>query len=604
MTIEEQIKNYEHILRQYNIINQISRTVATTLDLNRILRIILTGVTFGDGFGFNRALLFLLDRGAKTLSGRMAIGPSSGEEAWTVWSEIQQSNYSLEEYLNSDKFDIQHKTSALDEQIKNIHIPIIPGKILSSCLEDGIPRNVDISGNYDNADPEKISDSSILETELLTYLDYPKFCVIPLISRAKKVGVLVVDNKFNQREITPDDINFLLMLSQFAASSIRNTIIYNDLRDSLAALGKLNNKLEFLKEYNEKIIESIPVSIIVMDHDFRVTLCNSNGEKLMGSAKENIVGKQIKKGLIFIDELDLFDEAARVMEEKRAEGFYKANIIMGNHERSDIFDITLVPFKFSEDTPEGVVIIIEDVTKTVTLEQSLMEAKRLSELGRLSATVAHEIRNPLIAIGGYANRTKKKYTENGRVNSEDLDIIIGEVARLEKIVNEILDYAAERKVEYKEIDIGKVLQECISLADTAAEQKKINISIECGGIFIENRKIIINGSADKLKQAFINVFNNAIEASETRDTVSICVQFEEDGDGKYIIVKVNNRAYLGSEEDIHSIFLPFYTTKSRGSGLGLTITKRIIEQHSGVIYVVSNIEIGTTFTIKLPLIRF
>jgi PAS domain S-box-containing protein len=605
MSADDQIKNYQDLLRQYNILNQISRTVSSTLDLNKILRIILTGVTFGDGFGFNRAFLFLIDREEKNLIGRMAIGPSSNEEAWMVWGEIQQSSFSLEEYLNSEKFDNQNRASALDDEIKKMRIPLIKGKELFLCMEDGTPRNVNLeTGSNVWDDTLQITDPSRIEPGLLGYLDYPKFCIIPLISRTKKVGTLIVDNKFNHREITKADIDFLSMLGQFAASSIRNTLIYNDLKDSLEALAKLNSKLEFLKEYNEKIIESIPVSIIVLDHDFKVTLCNSNSEKLMGRTKEYLIGKKIKKGLVSLDEQDLYDEAERVMQDKRAEGFYKTTVTFGGKKSNEIYDIMLVPFKFSAETPEGVVVIIENMTKTVKLEQSLSEAKRLSELGRLSATVAHEIRNPLIAIGGYVNRVKKKYTETGQVNEENLNIIINEVARLEKIVNEILDYAAERRVEHSEINIGKVLQEVISLAQAAAEQKNVDIVIECGSDSISTREIIMNGNADNLKQAFLNVFNNAIEASETRDQVKICVQLEEDEDGKYITVRVNNRTLLSSEEEVYNIFLPFYTTKSRGSGLGLTITKRIIEQHSGKIDVVSNIDIGTTFTIKLPLVRF
>ncbi len=604
MSADDQIKNYQDLLRQYNILNQLSRTVSSTLDLNKILRIILTGVTFGDGFGFNRAFLFLIDREEKKLLGRMAIGPSSNEEAWKVWGEIQQSSFSLEEYLNSEKFDTQTRVSLLDDRIKKLKIPLVKGKVLSLCLEDGIPRNVDLSAGYGSDDSYRITDISSIEAGLTEFLDYPKFCIIPLISRTKKVGILIVDNKFNHREITRDDIDFLFMLSQFAASSIRNTLIYNDLKDSLEALAKLNSKLEFLKEYNEKIIESIPVSIIVLDHDFKVTLCNSNSEKLMGRTKDSLIGRKIRKGLIFLDELDLYYELSKVMKEKRAEGFYKTVVTFGGRKNSDIYDIILVPFKFSPEIPEGAVVIIENITKTVRLEQSLAEAKRLSELGRLSATVAHEIRNPLIAIGGYANRVKKKYTESGQINEENLDIIISEITRLEKIVNEILDYAAERKVEHNEINIGKVLQECISLAQAAAEQKNIDIVIDCGSDSISSREIIMNGSFDNLKQAFLNVFNNAIEASETRDKVGICIQLEEDEDGKYLIIKINNRSYLGSEEDAHNIFLPFYTTKLRGSGLGLTITKRIVEQHAGKIDVASNIDIGTTFTIKLPLVRF
>lgn len=604
MSAEEAIKNYQDILRQYNILNQIAKTVASTLDLNKLLRIILTGVTFGDGFGFNRAFLFLIDRNAKQLSGRMAIGPSSAEEAWKIWSEVQQTNYSLEEFLNSEKFEIEKNYSALDEKIRQIIIPVETGKLIAQCLEDGIPRNIDFTRDeISGYNGGFITDKNIIEQILLDCIDYPKFCMIPLISRTKKVGILIVDNKYNHREITEEDINYLIMLSQFAASSIRNTIIYNDLKNSISALAKLNVNLSYLKDYNEKIIESIPVSIIVVDSNFTVTMCNKNCEKIMGSNKDSIIGKNINLYQINMDGINLIDEVRMVMLEKKVEGFYKVSISINNITSENVFGITLVPFKFSEESPEGVVIIIEDITKTVKLEQALNEAKKLSELGRLSATVAHEIRNPLIAIGGYANRLKKKYIEGKGIDSKNLDIITDEVGRLEKIVNEILDYAAERKIEFFKVNIGKLLGECISLAEIAAERNNIEIIFDCGKDLIYESNLFVNGYQDGLKQAFINVLNNAVEASETRDKVKICVKIEETEAGRWISTSINNSAILQDMENIHNIFLPFYTTKTKGTGLGLAITKRIIELQNGKIEVESNIENGTTFTIKLPLLE-
>lgn len=603
MSAEEAIKNYQDILRQYNILNQIAKTVASTLDLNELLRIILTGVTLGYGFGFNRAFLFLIDRNANQLSGRMAIGPSSSEEAWKIWSEVQQTNYSLEEFLNSEKFEIEKNYSALDEKIRQIIIPLETGKLIAQCLEDGIPRNIDLTRDEISGYNGFITDKNIIEQILLDYIDYPKFCMIPLISRTKKVGILIVDNKYNHREITEEDINYLLMLSQFAASSIRNTIIYNDLKDSTSALTQLNTKLSYLKDYNEKIIESIPVSIIVVDSNFTVTMCNENCGEIMGSNKDSIIGKNIDLYQINIDGINLIDEVRIVMLEKKAEGFYKVSISINNITSENVFDIILVPFKFSEESPEGVVIIIEDITKTVKLEQALNEAKKLSELGRLSATVAHEIRNPLIAIGGYANRVKKKYIEGKGIDSKNLDIITDEVGRLEKIVNEILDYAAERKIEFFKVNISKLLGECVSLAEIAAEQNNIKIIFDCGKDLIYENNLFVNGYQDGLKQAFINVLNNAVEASKTRDKVKICVKIEETETDRWISTSINNSAVLQDIGDIHNIFLPFYTTKTKGTGLGLTITKRIIEHQNGKIEVESNIENGTTFIIKLPLLE-
>ncbi|MBM3699542.1 MAG: PAS domain S-box protein [Actinobacteria bacterium] len=659
MSAEDIIKDYQDILRQYNILNQISKTVASTLDLNKILKIILTGVTLGDGFGFNRAFLFLIDRHSKNLKGRMAIGPSSADDAWKVWSEIQDKNYSLEEFLDSERFENEQQLSFLDEKIRNISIPVDINMVIWKCLEDGIPRNIDISSTVPGGENEatinsvkeiepavlfgevkapaqdnliqviNINDAALIDAELAEYMDYPKFCIIPLISRTKKVGILIVDNKYNQREITPDDIKFLLLLGQFAASSIRNTIIYNDLKDSISALSKLNMKLNYLKDYNEKIIESIPVSIIVVDHNFTVTQCNENCGKLIGFEKETFIGKQINAHEIFIDGVSLIDEIFKVIRENKAEGFYKVNMKINGEKTDEIFDIILVPFRFSEESPEGAVIIIENVTNTVRLETELGNAKKLSQLGKLSATVAHEIRNPLIAIGGYAARVKRKFLEGEQTDIGNLEIIIEEVKRLERIVNEILDFAASREIKFSHVNISNLLLECINFAKAAAEQNNIDIVFECGSELVENANLHVFGSRDHLKQALLNILNNAIDASSKRDKIRICITTDgkdsyydfpgsghggqesfssifsgcrTEGEPECIIIYVNNSASLSNREDIKNIFLPFYTTKTKGTGLGLTITKKIIEQHSGAIEVCSSIENGTTFAIKLPLL--
>ncbi len=654
MSAEDIIKEYQDILRQYNILNQISKTVSSTLDLNKILKIILTGVTFGDGFGFNRAFLFLIDRHSKNLRGRMAIGPSSAEDAWKVWNEIKDKNYSLEEYLGSEKFENEQQFSVLDEKIKQISMPIDKNRVVWKCLQDGIPRNVDLVSAAAGGENEPVedsgpaalfkerqafsqdglvqvitvNDSALIDAELAEYIDHPKFCIIPLISRTKKVGILIVDNKYNQRDITSDDIKFLLLLGQFAASSIRNTIIYNDLKDSISALSKLNMKLNYLKDYNEKIIESIPVSIIVVDHNFTVTQCNENCGKLMGFSKEIVMGKQINTHEIYIDGINLIDEVFKVIKENKAQGFYKVNMTINGEKSDEIFDIMLVPFKFSEENPEGAVIIVENVTNTVRLETELSNTKKLSQLGKLAATVAHEIRNPLIAIGGYAARVKRKFLEGAQTDIGNLEIIIEEVKRLERIVNEILDFASGREVKFSEVNISLLLLECINLAKAAAEQNNLEIIFDCGRDLVENANLHVFGSRDHLKQAFLNILNNAIDASGKKDKIKICIAkgakdsfydfsdsarkmqdsisgiFSKDraeGEPEYIIIYINNSAPLANREDIKNIFLPFYTTKTKGTGLGLTITKKIIEQHAGKIEVNSSIENGTTFAIKLPL---
>ena len=128
--------------------------------------------------------------------------------------------------------------------------------------------------------------------------------------------------------------------------------------------------------------------------------------------------------------------------------------------------------------------------------------------------MAHEIRNPLIAIGGYANRIKRKYLENKEFDIENIEIIIKEINRLEKILNDIMDFTSNRRIEFCEISLNKVILDCLELAQIPAEQNNVIINSLGLDKILENHNLIILGSYDDLKAAFINLLNNAIEASK------------------------------------------------------------------------------------------
>jgi len=634
---EQLLKKYEDLLRRYNILNRISKIVTSTSELDKILDVTLKGVTFGDGFGFNRAFLFLLSPKMDQLIGKMAIGTETAEEAWKIWAEIQKENYSLEEFISQEKNN-ENTNSALNEKVKQLVINILQDGAIDQSLRSGTPVNVDLSieGISDNSINSQINniseqynienniektlennrnvenhgsihyfhDSTKIEKEILDLIQYPKFCIIPLISRTRKVGVLIVDNKYNNREITADDITFLTMLGSFTASSIRNTMIYNELKESLDNLAKVNYQIKLLKEYNENIIESVPLSLFVVNNDFNITACNKNFADIMQIQKENLIGKNIKNLIIKVNEFNLVEEIANVMAEKKIEGFYKVKLEMNGKASDSIFNLLLVLLKDPKENIGGVIGILEDVTSVVKLEQSLQEAKRFSELGKFSATIAHEIRNPLVAIGGYANRIKRKYIEKKEVDINDINIITDEINRLENILKEILDYASNKKTQLKPLNLCEVLKYCVDLVKDYAEQNNIILTFLPNNEFLLNENLIINGSYDNLKQAFINLLNNAIEASTPKQEVLIeTKKIEENQNNKWVEIKINNKAFIQNEKDLNKIFLPFYTTKTHGTGLGLTLTKKIIEEHSGIINVESNIENGTTFTIRLPLIK-
>ena len=597
--MEKTEKNCEDLINRYDILNSISNIVATSRELNKILEVTLRGVTFGEGFGFNRAMLFLIDEHAYTLKAEMAIGTETAEEAWKIWQEIREKNYSLEKFLLIERSQ-NEETSSLNKKIEGLEIPIVKSKIIDAALQERSPKNVDISGQPEPGEAF-ITDKSMIEDEILDILDHPRFCIIPLVYRTKKIGVLIVDNKYNNRKITQEDCVFLMMLGQFAASAIRNTVIYNELRDKINRLAKLNYQIKTLKEYNENIIESVHLNILVVGNDFKITACNHNFAKMLGLEKKDILGQDVKDYDAKIEDQDLVDEILAVMGGNNVKKFRHVKISMKQYENDASYNVTLTALRDSKNKRYGVIIIINDVTRTAELEKSLVESRRFSELGKLSASIAHEIRNPLIAIGGYANRIKKKQSQNQEINPENIQIIISEIARLERILDEILDYGSQKKTEYNFLNLNQVILDCLELVSMSAEQKNITLSILPGYDFLRSNTFRVYGSYNNLKQAFINVFNNAIEASSKSQTVTIIFNIVKMGKQTTAVLKVNNPAVIQNGKGINDIFAPFYTTKIHGTGLGLSITKKIIEEHLGSINVESDQEKGTTFVVSLPM---
>ena len=261
---------------------------------------------------------------------------------------------------------------------------------------------------------------------------------------------------------------------------------------------------------------------------------------------------------------------------------------------SKICNLNLSILKDSQSQTEGIIIIMDDITERVHLEETLEGLKKLAQLGEFAAHVAHEIRNPLAAIGGYARRLRKDHFKGAKTDTESMDIIIREVERLENIVNQTLQYShSGKKEELKVISLGHILAQCVQITGAYARDRKLEIVVSSG--MPPGQELWVKGSPEKLKQAFINLIKNSIEASYSGEKINIQVGSK----AGWAEVRIRNRGSIIEKGDIDKIFLPFYSTKKEGTGLGLAITKTLITEHKGEIDVYSKKD-NTIFTIKLP----
>ncbi len=221
--------------------------------------------------------------------------------------------------------------------------------------------------------------------------------------------------------------------------------------------------------------------------------------------------------------------------------------------------------------------------------QEMARHEHLARLGEMGATLAHEIRNPLAGIKGYAQViAKKPADERNRIFAAS---VVTEVLRLESLVNDLLAYAGSDSYAMAEVDLHELIDHTISLIRTDAEQSAVVAMNDCP------RGLLINGNQDKLGQVFINLARNSIQAMPDGGWL----RFSAEAAAAYVKIRIRDTGE-GIEQDImDKIFDPFFTTKARGTGLGLALCRKIVGEHGGEILVESAEGKGTIVTIVLPM---
>ncbi len=231
--------------------------------------------------------------------------------------------------------------------------------------------------------------------------------------------------------------------------------------------------------------------------------------------------------------------------------------------------------------------------KLLRMEASLRESERLAFMGKMAAVLAHEIRNPLGIIRGTADVLKNKY-QNGE-EAELFDYIPAEVSRLNALITNFLTFSREQKLEIKRFDLVSLLDEIV---------RQIRLDERAGGLVFQKKfeaeKLEIEADENLLKQVFLNILQNAVQASPPTGKIILWEELAERKRRKGVRLVFRDFG-TGIKGEVSKIFEPFFTTKSTGTGLGMAISKKIVEAHGGEIWVESALGEGTTVFIWLPL---
>ena len=536
----------------------ISSAMRGTLDLDKLLRMVLTAVTMGDGLGFNRAILFLVDEEKNVLRGAMGVGPASYEEAFHIWNRISVEKKTLPDIMGDIEIGPLRKDSFFDRLSLGIEIPLADETILTKTVKEKTLFNVE------NVEKEPLSDKVLIQQ-----LGTRAYAVVPLISRNKVIGVLWVDNFFNNRPITEEDMRFLTAFSNNVASAIENA--------------RLFERVKLAEQELENIFESISDMVFFVGEDYIIKNINKAVSKRLGKLPEEIIGKKCYE--VFHGTKEPWAECPhqKTVEKRKAFVEEVEDPYMGGTfitSSSPIFD-TAGEFI-------GTVNVVSDITELKTLRERVIKTDRMAALGEVAARVAHEIRNPLVSLGGFAKRLEKKLEGNLK---EYADIIAKEVERLEAILNDILSFVKETRIKKETVDSNRLMEDVISLVGSEIYDKNITLIKEFG----EPIEIYID--PNRIKDALLNILKNAVQAIGNNGTVTIRIY--ERNNSSVFEIKDTGSGIAG--EDLPFIFDPFYTTKKFGTGLGLTITHRIIEEHEGSIEVESKPGAGSTFRVVIPL---
>jgi two-component system sensor histidine kinase HydH len=346
------------------------------------------------------------------------------------------------------------------------------------------------------------------------------------------------------------------------------------------------SRLQRIRAFNDMLVESLPVGLIATDAAGDIQVVNAAAERITGMSAEKLLAQQPER--ILPPELaQSFHALTRQPNQPQSSESAFTSDVDG---RTCSLLLTVLPVVDDAGLLTGEVLLIQDISEIRALESQLRRNERLAALGKMAAGVAHELRNPLSSIKGLAVLLKGKVGAD-REGKQTADILVEEVERLNRSICELLDYTRPEKLEKTRVPLSGILDKARTLVGVDAESLGITISL-----LSDATPGIVVVDEDKMNQVFLNLLLNSIQAMHDGGELIIGLK-EEAG---VVVCTIEDTGTGVSEENLSKVFDPYFTTKSDGTGLGLALSAKIVEEHGGSIALENRRPEGVRVTIRLP----
>jgi two-component system, NtrC family, sensor kinase len=410
---------------------------------------------------------------------------------------------------------------------------------------------------------------------------------IPCVVQQRPIAVLGLGKTVEGDFLSSEDVELLETLAGYIGIAIQNARLYASLEQKVA-------EYERLKDFNENIVESINVGVLAVDLDDRIESWNSQMEVMYALPRWQALGRPLSE----VFPAAFVEEFYRVRQSPGIHNLYKFRLGTPTGENR-IVNVAIAPLVTRKFSVIGRLIIVDDISQRVELEAQLSQADKLSSVGLLAAGVAHEVNTPLAVISSYAQMLAKQ-VQGDEKKAALLDKITKQTFRASEIVNNLLNFSRTTGSEFGDVDVNRVIHDTLALIEHQLKTSKVTIQEE-----LAPNLPAISGNSNRLQQVFLNLFLNAKDAMHGGGKLRVSTS---NGEGVSVVICDTGSGI--APEHINRIYDPFFTTKNgnnagqtRGTGLGLSVTYGIIQEHAGKIRVESNPGQGTTFYVDFPLTR-